>query len=713
MWRLRVWIRYTFQVYRRVRVLNWCQAPVVESLEWRLCLSTSGYAIATLTQQPPSTDPTYYVADNLVPGAAVLESSGPAYTIASGSLAPGDPQPLTYTPGKPSALHIVLEEGPHLRANHAAQAAFATAVKYLESIFVNPITIVVDAEIAPLPSNIIGETSSVEYHIDSSQYDSVRDLMVNAATGSETVDYGLPTSSQFNAIVPPGNSNPFTVGGLTVTRANLLALGVPASVLQSGPASAYNPHVKLDMSMLFNSKFPFDYSQANGISAGLIDFTGVVEHEIAHGMGFDSEVDSVDYDLNHPSLSRVLYPTTMDLFRLLPGDGAADFSNSPRVLVPGDIEPNQVFYDGGDFDPSGIAIPGLTVGDIPLSTGQFNGDGSQASHWLEGNDFGFDIGALNPTASYGHPVLWTSNDTRVLGLIGWEVAAQSSIQGTVYVDVNHTGRLSSNDPTVAGARVYLDENRDGIYEPWEPSVTTDGLGVYRFFDLTADDYIVRVVPFSGYSAETGSTPFSNVPIGLGQSAAHADFAMAAASVPSPFSTVDIGPVSASGTDSDLNGTFTMTSGGGDVWGISDACHYLYETLTGDCTITARLDSFDAASPWAKAGIMIRRDNWKASANVFLAQTHGHGTQLLARSVAGAHTNAVVNPAVTLPWLKMVRKGDTFTSFASADDIHWVETGTEHVHLGKAVTVGLAVTANDPAIPATAVFSDVQITGDSS
>ena len=41
----------------------------------------------------------------------------------------------------------------------------------------------------------------------------------------------------------------------------------------------------------------------------------------------------------------------MDLFRLEPGDGAVDFTGSPRALDPSLV---QVFYDGGTFDPVGM-----------------------------------------------------------------------------------------------------------------------------------------------------------------------------------------------------------------------------------------------------------------------------------------------------------------------------------------------------------------------
>jgi hypothetical protein len=685
----------------------------IDALEARFLFSaTAGYLIAHLTTQPSQREPSYTVADHLTTGGAVLEKSGPSYTVASGTIAPGSPPPVGQVNDGTSGLHIILEEGPHLRANPQAAAAFEKAAQFLESIFSNPITLVVDAEIAALPTGVIGQTSSVEYHFGANEYDAVRNLLVNSAVGNESVVYNLPTSSQFNAALPANTINPFSVGGLTATRADLLALGVAPTELQNGPASAYDPKVKRDMSMTFSSNFPFDYNQADGISPGQLDFTGVVEHEIAHGLGFDSEVDTVDYLMSHPALGRTLYPTTMDLFRIPPGDGAIDFANAPRLLVPGNLQPAQVFYDGGVFNPAGIPIPGLALGDIPLSTGQFHGDGHQASHWKSAGGpggTGSSVGAMNPTASFGQPVLWSDADTRALGLIGWDVAATATISGTVFNDLNHDGNQNPGETSIAGITVYLDENRDGIFEPSEPSVTTDGLGAYQFFSLTAGDYIVRAVPQSGTAPTVLSKNFDHVTLGPGQVASGLNMALSPAGLPSPWAGADIGSAAAPGTDAFAGGAFLLTSSGAGLTGVGDSLHYTYQNLQRDYSIVASLDTFQSVDGGAAAGLMVRQGIWQNSANVFLSITGSGGVQLTARDSAGARTRTVATYHGATPhWLKLVRRHNNVTAYVSADGVKWEFLGSAMIPLGQSAVAGLALASSNSARMAAATFSGVAI-----
>src|SRR5439155_13655289 len=99
-----------------------------------------------------------------------------------------------------------------------------------------------------------------------------------------------------------------------------------------------------------------------------------------------------------------------------------DFAHGARVLSPGEVVRNQVFYDGGYFDPSGITqIPGLASGDIPMATGVDHGDTWQASHWKDDQYLGgpsHTIGLMDPLATSGQVMSWTAADQRAMGLIG-------------------------------------------------------------------------------------------------------------------------------------------------------------------------------------------------------------------------------------------------------------------------------------------------------
>jgi hypothetical protein len=56
-----------------------------------------------------------------------------------------------------------------------------------------------------------------------------------------------------------------------------------------------------------------------------------------------------------------------------------------------------------------------------LSSGRFNGDGNQASHWRADEISGNTIGLMDPTLGGGQQGKLTNSDVRAFGLIGWDV----------------------------------------------------------------------------------------------------------------------------------------------------------------------------------------------------------------------------------------------------------------------------------------------------
>ena len=52
-------------------------------------------------------------------------------------------------------------------------------------------------------------------------------------------------------------------------------------------------------------------------------------------------------------------------------------------------------------------------------------------------------------------------------------------------------------------------------------------------------------------------------------------------------------------------TWSVSGGGGDIWGTSDSFHLVNQTLAADGTVSAQVTSQTATDPWAKAGVMVR------------------------------------------------------------------------------------------------------------
>src|SRR5207248_7429459 len=110
----------------------------------------------------------------------------------------------------------------------------------------------------------------------------------------------------------------------------------------------------------------------------------------------------------------------------------------------------------------------------------------------------------------------------------------------------------------------------------------------------SDSSIVAVVP-SGASSGTFSVTVN------GNTATSSTFTVTA--LPGAWSDADIGSVSAAGSASYTNGTFNVNSSGLGLGGSTDTFHYVYQSLSGDGTIVARVASL--AVSIQQVGVMIR------------------------------------------------------------------------------------------------------------
>jgi hypothetical protein len=90
----------------------------------------------------------------------------------------------------------------------------------------------------------------------------------------------------------------------------------------------------------------------------------------------------------------------------------------------------------------------------------------------------------------------------------------------------------------------------------------------------------------------------------------------AQSLPSGWSTSDIGAVGAAGSATASGGTFTVAGAGADIWNAADAFRFVYTTLTGDGSIVAKVASVrakDSPSSGASTPAASRRARRVASA----------------------------------------------------------------------------------------------------
>ncbi len=180
----------------------------------------------------------------------------------------------------------------------------------------------------------------------------------------------------------------------------------------------------------------------------------------------------------------------------------------------------------------------------------------------------------------------------------------------------------------------------------------------------------------------------------------------------PWSSQDIGSTTLAGSAASTapESRVALTASGADIFGASDNFHYAYRSWTGDGALTARISGVTAADPWTKVGIMFRESLTANAPNILLAVTPSNGCTVQYRSSAGGATSWSAVSGVAAPqWLRLVRAGNVFTSYRSADGATWTQVGSPiTLALPSAAYLGLALTSHNNAVLAAAQFDEIAI-----
>jgi concanavalin A-like lectin/glucanase superfamily protein len=167
-----------------------------------------------------------------------------------------------------------------------------------------------------------------------------------------------------------------------------------------------------------------------------------------------------------------------------------------------------------------------------------------------------------------------------------------------------------------------------------------------------------------------------------------------------------------------DGRILMNGIGADIWGSADQFRYAYKSLTGDGSITARVDALDGSpSSWAKGGVMIRQGTGIGAVNVFMAMTGGDGggatfQQRMVQDDASVSQHTYADAPFAPPyWVRVTREGDTLMGLTSPDGENWTQRGDPvTLAMNDPVLIGLALTSHNVDQATSAEFSNVSVTG---
>jgi hypothetical protein len=180
---------------------------------------------------------------------------------------------------------------------------------------------------------------------------------------------------------------------------------------------------------------------------------------------------------------------------------------------------------------------------------------------------------------------------------------------------------------------------------------------------------------------------------------------------------------AGGFTEDADGNITMSAQGNDIWNNEDQFRFAYKILSGNGSITAKINSALDQNEWTKVGVMIRETANADSVNSFSFVTpQGRvGTQWRELSSGiTVSTRSENNGDITLPfWVRVTRTGNTFKGERSPDGVTWspmirqdipTDPGARDINMGANVLIGVAATSHSAGVTTIAQISDVSFTG---
>jgi RHS repeat-associated protein len=186
-------------------------------------------------------------------------------------------------------------------------------------------------------------------------------------------------------------------------------------------------------------------------------------------------------------------------------------------------------------------------------------------------------------------------------------------------------------------------------------------------------------------------------------------------LPSGWTDGDVGTVGLAGSASYANNVFTVNGAGAGEGGTADAFNFVYQPLSGDGTVTARVAS--VSNVYAQAGVMIR-ETLNANSTHALMMSYDGSMYFYDRATTGASASYqyfTQNPnlpqvSTALPyWLKLVRSGSVFTAYIASDGLNWVQVGNSvAINMAQNVYIGLSTSSTSTGHLYTGTFDNVSV-----
>lgn len=179
--------------------------------------------------------------------------------------------------------------------------------------------------------------------------------------------------------------------------------------------------------------------------------------------------------------------------------------------------------------------------------------------------------------------------------------------------------------------------------------------------------------------------------------------------PSPWLTADIGNTGLVGSAEYFGGAHTL-KGAGAFGGGADGFRYVYQTLSGDGSIIARVSTLENTGNNARVGVMMRDTLASNSRMAALTVTGSGAWRWQRRTATGGNVTNTNSSTGTAPnlWVRLVRSGNTVTASRSTNGTSWTTIGSTTVTMAANCYVGLAVASGSTTTLNTSVMNNLTV-----
>jgi hypothetical protein len=162
-------------------------------------------------------------------------------------------------------------------------------------------------------------------------------------------------------------------------------------------------------------------------------------------------------------------------------------------------------------------------------------------------------------------------------------------------------------------------------------------------------------------------------------------------LPAPWQVLDIGNPGITASASVSNGGFSVFASG-TLSGASDSFRFLYQPMTGDGDLRARITSLQNTTSNACAGVMVRETLAPGSRYAFLGALPDGTVRTQNRTSIATGSSAANAGSLALPnaWARLVRSNNSVLAYKSSDGASWTLIGSNSIAMATNIYFGLAV-----------------------